>query len=378
MKWSLGLVLVLLLAPARALGRVSAEALKEAPPAGELSEEMAAGLAYGGWKVMQGEKRVVCEIWPAKAWATKADFEPSDTVFVPLESGSLVGVLRFTRKGADFRGQEIPAGVYTLRYANQPVDGNHVGTFATRDFLVMLPASADQSAKPIAEMDLFKLSAQSAESNHPAIMPLVKSEGGRRRADAAPRRTRLVDAALAGPGRQRGQDRFGSWSSWARQPSDESRAGTRPRGMTRSTPLVRGFAASSTLCARAAGSGARLPGTARRRRSSATARLRAAASKPSAEKQPANRGQVLRPRQPAALHHRNAARQGRLARRSPRSDCTAWRPIRPRPNERGAGDPRRAATADHPRHARTGFRGRRPIAQHRPGIAGSPLPGSAA
>jgi hypothetical protein len=178
MKWSLGLVLLLMLAPLSARSaEYSVQALREGPPA-ELSEEIAAQIAPSGWKVMQGEKRVVTEIWPAKAWAAKADFEPSDTVLVPLQPGSLVGVLRFTRKGADFRGQEIPAGLYTLRYANQPVDGNHVGTFATRDFLVMLPASADQSAKPIADMDLFKLSAQSAESNHPAIVPLVKPEEG--------------------------------------------------------------------------------------------------------------------------------------------------------------------------------------------------------
>ena len=179
MKWFLGLIALLLLTPNLARSaEYSVQELKEAPPAGEISDEIAGLLAPSGWKVMQGEKRVTCEIWPAKTWTAKADFKPSDTVFEPLVSGSLVGVLRFTRKGADFRGQEIPAGVYTLRYANQPVDGNHVGTFPTRDFLVMLPASADQSAKPIAEMDLFKLSAQSAESNHPAIMPLVKPEDG--------------------------------------------------------------------------------------------------------------------------------------------------------------------------------------------------------
>ena len=96
----------------------------------------------------------------------------------PLEVGQLIGVLRFARKGADFRGQEIPAGVYTLRYGNQPVDGNHVGTFETRDFLLMLPARTDPSPTPIAEMDLFKTSAQSAESSHPAIMPMVKAEAG--------------------------------------------------------------------------------------------------------------------------------------------------------------------------------------------------------
>lgn len=177
MKWYLVPACVLLFASAGAIAaEYRVEALKEAPPGGELSSEIVAQLSPTGFKVIEGEKRAVCEIWPAKQWATKADFKPSDTVFCPLEPGTLVGALRFARKGTDFRNQDIPAGVYTLRYANQPVDGNHVGTFATRDFLLMLPASVDQSAKPIAEIDLFKTSAQSAESNHPAIMPLVKPE----------------------------------------------------------------------------------------------------------------------------------------------------------------------------------------------------------
>jgi hypothetical protein len=153
------------------------EPLKEAPPASELSAAVVAQLMPEGFKVMQGEKRTRCEVWLAKQWDAKADFKPSETVLDPLAIGTLVGAIRFPRKAEDFRGQDIPAGVYTLRYANQPVDGNHVGTFETRDFLLMLPASADQSPKPIAEADLFKASAQSAGSSHPAIMPLVKAEG---------------------------------------------------------------------------------------------------------------------------------------------------------------------------------------------------------
>jgi hypothetical protein len=153
------------------------EATKDAPPA-ELAADIASQLAPTGYKVLQGEKRIVCEIWVTKAWPTKADFQPSDSVLYPIEPGSLVGALRFARKGADFRGQEIPAGVYTLRYANQPVDGNHVGTFATRDFLVMSPATADQSPAPVADENLFKTSAQSAESTHPAIIPLIKPSAG--------------------------------------------------------------------------------------------------------------------------------------------------------------------------------------------------------
>jgi hypothetical protein len=154
------------------------ESTKEEPPASELSADVVAQLSPSGFKVLQGEKRTVCEIWPAKKWAIRGDFKPSDTILYPLPVGSLVGAIRFPRKAADFRGQEIAAGVYTLRYANQPVDGNHVGTFPTRDFLLALPAADDQSSAPIAEMDLFKTSAKTTESTHPAIMPLVRAEAG--------------------------------------------------------------------------------------------------------------------------------------------------------------------------------------------------------
>ncbi len=177
-KWITVLVVGLLMTPGLALAdEYRVEATKDAPPA-ELAAGISSQLAPTGYKVMQGEKRIVCEIWVAKAWPTKADFQPSDSVLYPVEPGSLVGALRFARKGADFRGQEIPAGVYTLRYANQPVDGNHVGTFATRDFLVMSPATADQSPAPVADENLFKTSAQSAESTHPAIIPLIKPAEG--------------------------------------------------------------------------------------------------------------------------------------------------------------------------------------------------------
>jgi hypothetical protein len=144
----------------------------------EVSPEIASKLSGAGFKVMQGENRTLFEIWPANEWATKPGFAPSATIIDPVQPGALVGVVRLKRKGADFRGQDIASGVYTLRYANQPEDGNHVGTFETRDFLLMVPAAADTSPEVIDEMDLFKKSAESAGSTHPAIMPLVKAELG--------------------------------------------------------------------------------------------------------------------------------------------------------------------------------------------------------
>lgn len=177
-KWfAVPVVLLVTLSAAALADDYRVEAFDAAPPDG-LAPEVAAQISASGFKVIQGKNRVVCEIWPAKQWDINADFAPSPTILYPLKPGTLAGALRFGRKSADFRGQEIARGVYTLRYGNQPVDGNHVGTFATRDFLLMVPASADTSPDPIPEMDLMKTSAEAAGSTHPAIMPLVAADAG--------------------------------------------------------------------------------------------------------------------------------------------------------------------------------------------------------
>lgn len=167
-------VLMVAAAPGWADDEYRIEAIADAAPADALSKEIAATLGAGGYKVVKGASRTVCEIWLCKSWPVMDDFKASDAVAYPFSQGQLIGVLRFRSKGADFRDQEIAKGVYTLRYAQQPVDGNHVGTSVTRDFLLMVKADEDQSAKPIAAEELTELSAAAAESKHPAMLALKK------------------------------------------------------------------------------------------------------------------------------------------------------------------------------------------------------------
>ncbi len=177
-RCSFVLALTLFLAPAAGFAQqYTLQPLKEAAP-DDLTSDISGQLADSGYKIMAG-KRTLLEFWPAKQLTVKPDFKPSDTIITPLQSGSLVAALRFPRKGADFRGQDIAEGVYTLRYANQPVDGNHVGTFPTRDFLLMVPAISDQSPDVLSDdKELSVASAKAAESNHPAILPLIKPGDG--------------------------------------------------------------------------------------------------------------------------------------------------------------------------------------------------------
>jgi hypothetical protein len=128
-------------------------------------------------RVVRGSSRTVCEIWLGSKLRIAEDFQPSAEVLYPFQPGALIGAIQFPRRGSDFRDQRIDAGLYTLRYGQQPVDGNHVGTSPTRDFLCLIRAEDDPSADPLDGEKLIELSAAAAGSTHPLLLCLQKAEG---------------------------------------------------------------------------------------------------------------------------------------------------------------------------------------------------------
>lgn len=170
-----GLVLAFVVAGAATAQEYRVEKIESPAPADEISPEIAALLAPTGLKLVKGESRTVCEIWPAKEWPIKPDAKTTSDVLYPLTPGQLIGVVNYARKGADFRDQEIPKGVYTLRYGQQPVDGAHVGTSPTRDFLLLLPAAGDRDPKVLEYKPLTAASKETSGTAHPAILSLVKA-----------------------------------------------------------------------------------------------------------------------------------------------------------------------------------------------------------
>jgi hypothetical protein len=164
-------VVSLTVAGARAADEYAVAPVDQAAP-DDVAADIAKQLSPKGFKITSG-KRTLCEIWLRQELPAQAGFTPSQTVLYPLEVGELVGAIRFPRKTSDFRKQEIAAGTYTLRYGLQPVDGNHVGTFETRDFLLLSPAKDDSSPAKIDAEELFKFSRDASETTHPAIMPML-------------------------------------------------------------------------------------------------------------------------------------------------------------------------------------------------------------
>jgi hypothetical protein len=154
------------------------ERLDEPAPADEISADIASTLAPTGARVIRGTNTTFCDIWLCKQWATQEEFEPTSALLYPFTPGQLMGVVRFARKGSDYRDQDIESGVYTLRYAQQPVDGSHVGTSLTRDFLLLLRAESDESADVLDYGALAKQSAEAAGSSHPALLSMQRVDEG--------------------------------------------------------------------------------------------------------------------------------------------------------------------------------------------------------
>jgi hypothetical protein len=148
-------------------------------PAEAVSSEIAARLQETGFKVAKGD-RVLCEMWLVKELPVAAGAQVGGEILYPLSPGELVGVARYPRKAADFREQDIPAGTYTVRYGQQPVDGAHVGTSPTRDFLLLLPAAKDRDPKSLDYKTLTGTSKDTTGTAHPAILSLQKAEGAER------------------------------------------------------------------------------------------------------------------------------------------------------------------------------------------------------
>lgn len=150
------------------------ERVEQAPP-DDLSSAIAEQLAPEALRVKRGT-RTLCDIWIAKQWPIQAGFTSDGVVLYPFHEGQLLGVVQYHRQGGDFRGQDVDQGVYTLRYGQQPVDGNHVGTSPTRDFALLVPAGDDQSADAIDADTLVDLSTKASGTTHPALLCMLATE----------------------------------------------------------------------------------------------------------------------------------------------------------------------------------------------------------
>ena len=89
-----------------------------APPEG-VSETLKALLQSEGYKVVSDQGTVSCELWIRKEMANLGKPASPDAKYPALHLGQLLGLMKFSAAGSDYRGQAIkPAEVTDL--ANMP------------------------------------------------------------------------------------------------------------------------------------------------------------------------------------------------------------------------------------------------------------------
>ena len=144
------------------------------------SESVRSALEAKGYRVTAGDGTVVCEIWLRNGVPTQPKKDVSGAIYSELGDATMIGVVSLPKGGNDYRGQGIKAGVYTLRYALHPSDGNHMGISTYRDFLLLVPVAADPDVNAKFKFEeLAKISAKAAGTNHPTPFSLVSPEGAK-------------------------------------------------------------------------------------------------------------------------------------------------------------------------------------------------------
>jgi len=125
-----------------------------------------------------GPQGPLCEMWFRTAVPARASAQQTlGVAYGQFEEGTLLGAVRFLRETRDFRKQLVKPGVFTLRYALNPVDGNHMGVSPIRDFILLLPAAEDVSPANLTRDDTLKLSKKSIGLNHPSVWSITSGEG---------------------------------------------------------------------------------------------------------------------------------------------------------------------------------------------------------
>ena len=130
-----------------------------------------------GYSLTLDDGSLVANVWLRKNMPGSGAKEAEGVLFPEIVPSTLVGVISFPKAATDFRGQQIKAGFYNLRYELIPNDGNHLGVSPNRDFVLLVPPDSDPD--PAAQFkieELVSLSRKATGTNHPGPLSLVQAD----------------------------------------------------------------------------------------------------------------------------------------------------------------------------------------------------------
>jgi hypothetical protein len=162
-------LLVLPAAPLRAADPFTVKTTM-APPPKEVAEPVRKTLGDRCVQLTDAKGEAAVEFWPCKAVEAKATEAQvkNGLTYREIPETTLLGVLKVNKPWTDYRKQKVPPGVYTLRLAYQPMDGDHMGTAPYSEFALISPAAEDKKPDTMEAKALHEISAKST-NNHPGV-----------------------------------------------------------------------------------------------------------------------------------------------------------------------------------------------------------------
>ena len=125
-----------------------------------------------------GTGKVFCELWLRNAAPADGKSTESNVTLPEISQGTFLGLISFPATAADRRGQQVKAGLYTLRYTNFPISGDHQGVAPQRDFVLLTKVGDDTDPAATPKFDaLVGMSRKASGSNHPLVLSIWKGDG---------------------------------------------------------------------------------------------------------------------------------------------------------------------------------------------------------
>jgi hypothetical protein len=142
------------------------------PPPAQLDAAVRSTLQNKAFQLLDGDKPVY-EFWLCSELPLQSKPASLAKALDALKQPELMGAVAIGSDQRDYRDDELRAGVYTMRFALQPQDGNHLGTSEFNYFAVLTPAKLDTKPDGITTYKaLVKASSKETATEHPVILSL--------------------------------------------------------------------------------------------------------------------------------------------------------------------------------------------------------------
>jgi len=165
--------------PGRADEPAKLAVTKKAPPA-ELADEIRSVLQPTAVRLAEGDEPFF-EFWFRKEIPLAKKPAADSFAMTAVKEGTVLGAIKVYEERYDFKDEEIPPGVYVLRFCLQPEDGDHLGTSPTATFALLVPAKGDRKLKAFADHDdLAEASSTINAAEHPSNLnfrPVAEAAG---------------------------------------------------------------------------------------------------------------------------------------------------------------------------------------------------------